>query len=759
VRGGLLTPIRVEDGGRVRDLGPADFPVPLGGPGSVVPVAASAGPLAWLGLSEGDVFVQPAPGGVLQCNGIPLSASHWLRDGDVLRLGPTRVEARQSGDVLRLVVETLAETNPTEPPVVLVPPPRDLRPGEDEGPGPTIRPIGYTPRPAGGRAVARRALPVRRIGLVGLLVLAGVAAALLSRVAAVVLAVEPAPETIALRGAWPTFRFGSRFLAFPGPYTLVAEKAGYRRLEAAVEVTREAGQTLRHTLQPLPGRLTVDTGGVAGAEVAIDGAVRGATPLAAFEVEAGEREVRVRAPGYEESRTRLAVEGRGVEQRLDVALVALPAPEVKPTPVLPPPPAILVVTSDPAAARVSVDGADVGETPAEVRVEPGKAHAVRVGKPGHDDVELSVTLRTGVRHEEAVRLVPQLGEVRFAARPPDAELLVDGEPRGRGDQTLRLLAVPHEIEIRREGYETARQQVTPRPGFAQTVSVALKSLDEVREEKMPPVARSPEGHELHLVAGGAFKLGASRREPGRRANEPLRDVVLARPFYVATREVSNRQFRRFEASHSSGRVGAESLDLDDQPVVRVSWQQAAAYCNWLSLREGLPAAYVDRGGRLAPAVPLTTGYRLPTEAEWERVARYPDGRTALKYPWGMTLPVPPGAGNYADQKARGLVAQVLDGYDDGHAVTAPVPSPPANALGFLNLGGNVAEWAHDFYAITPSVEGQPARDPVGPAEGEYHVIRGASWMHATVTELRLSYRDYGKDPRPDVGFRVARYAE
>ena len=51
------------------------------------------------------------------------------------------------------------------------------------------------------------------------------------------------------------------------------------------------------------------------------------------------------------------------------------------------------------------------------------------------------------------------------------------------------------------------------------------------------------------------------------------------------------------------------------------------------------------------------------------------------------------------------------------------------------------------------------RDPTGPAEGEYHVIRGASWMHASVTELRLSYRDYGKDARPDLGFRIARYAE
>jgi formylglycine-generating enzyme required for sulfatase activity len=384
---------------------------------------------------------------------------------------------------------------------------------------------------------------------------------------------------------------------------------------------------------------------------------------------------------------------------------------------------------------------------------------VRVTKAGHDDAEVPVELRAGQRREETVRLAPRLGEVKVAARPPDAELLVDGQAAGRADQTLQLLAVPHEIEIRREGYEGVKLTVTPRPGFSQTLSVALKSREELREEKTPRVARSPEGHELRLVEGSTFKMGASRREPGRRANEPLRDVELTRRFYIAAREVSNLQFRRFEPGHASGRVGAESLDLDDQPVVRVTWQQAAAYCNWLSEREGLPKVYVEREGRLQGVPPVGTGYRLPTEAEWERVARYPDGTTALKYPWGQALPVPPGAGNYADARARGLVAQVLEGYDDGYAATAPVHSLGANVLGLLHLGGNVAEWAHDFYSIVPSVEGQLARDPVGPAEGEYHVIRGASFLHATVTELRLSYRDYGRDARVDVGFRVARYAE
>ena len=755
-----MTSLVIQEGARTRTLGASDFPVPLGGPASVVPVAETAGPVAWLAIAEGDAFVQPAPGSAVVCNGARLTASHWLRDGDVLRLGSTRVEVRLREHVVHLVVEPLADSNPTEPPIVLVPPPRDQRLHDPGAPGAVIKPIGYTPRAARPRPAERWSASARSLLLTALLAFSAVVVVLLSRVATVGVAITPEPEAVSLRGAWPALRVGSRFLALPGRYSLSAFKSGYRPIETTVEVSGESGQALTQTMRLLPGRLTVDTGDLSGAEVAMDGARVGTTPLKAFEAESGVREVAVRAAGYEEFRVKVAIEGRGIEQRIVAALSPLPSPRPLPAPPPPPPPpAVLVLRSEPAGARVRVDGADRGETPVELRLEAGKPHVVRASREGHDDAEVQVELRAGQRREETLRLNPRTGEVRFAVRPPDAELLVDGESKGRADQVLQLLAVPHAIEIRREGYAAIRQSVTPRPGFPQTVNVALTSLEQAREQATPRVVRSKEGHELRLIEGSRIRMGASRREPGRRANEPLRDVELVRRFYVATREVSNAQFRRFEAGHSSGRVGSESLDLDDQPVVRVSWQKAAAYCNWLSDLEGLPKAYVLREGRLVAAVPLGTGYRLPTEAEWERVARYPGGGDALKYSWGPALPVPPQAGNFADLRARGLVAQVLDGYDDGFPVTAPVQAFPPNALGMSNLGGNVAEWAHDFYTITPSVEGQLVRDPSGPLEGEYHVLRGASWMHATVTELRLSYRDYGKDPRPDAGFRVARYAE
>jgi formylglycine-generating enzyme required for sulfatase activity len=223
------------------------------------------------------------------------------------------------------------------------------------------------------------------------------------------------------------------------------------------------------------------------------------------------------------------------------------------------------------------------------------------------------------------------------------------------------------------------------------------------------------------------------------------------------KEVTNAQFRRFQAAHSSGTFSSHNLNAEDQPVVRITWEQAAEYCNWLSAQAGLPAVYAPRGGKLAAVAPIGPGFRLPTEAEWSRAARH-GGGGPLKYPWGAALPAPPRSGNYADEAARSIAPAVLQGYDDRYPVSSPVGSFSPNALGFFDLGGNVAEWVHDVYSIPPA-DAPLERDPAGPAEGDLHVVLGSSFLHGTVTELRLSYRDYSTKPRADVGFRVARYAE
>ncbi len=819
-----VTSVEITDPRGTRSAGEGDFPLTLGGPeADVLLGAGAAGPIAFLGLSGGDVFVQPAGGsaaggpaaadGNVSVNGAAVESSQWLGDGDVVRSGAAWIAVEVDGEVLRLEVRADREEGRDAPP--LIAPPR-VEPREATGEIRTIEPIPF--EPTRELAGSRRRRAIRPAGIaVGLVLLALTAAAgflLTSR--SVLVEIEPTPESLRLEGGL-VFELGGRHVLRPGSYRLRAEKAGFTALETTVEVTRDSQQTFRFTLDKLPGLLQIDSP-VAGAEVLVDGESFGTTPLEPLELAPGEHRVTVRADRYRDFVAAVVIEGAGSEQALaielephwaEVEFASRPAgarvrvggedlgttplaaevlegrhdfqlllaghkphrgrleviagePQSLPSIRLQPADGNLVLSSQPAGATVSVGGAYRGETPLDLFLEPGREHQVVVSKAGHANEKLQVRVESGQSRQLDVELVPQEGEVRFSTWPAGAELVVDGEARGEANQTLELTAVAHQVEVRKEGFVAHRQEVTPLPGVPQLVEVTLKPEGAARREQQAaatPDVVTRHGHELRLIQPGKLRLGASRREAGRRANEVLREVELTRRFYLSSHEVSNRQFRRFQAEHASGMIGGHTLELDPHPAVRVTWDQAAAYCNWLSRQEGLAPAYVDQGGKMVAAAPMTTGYRLPTEAEWAWAARYDAEGTARKYPWGASMPVPAGAGNYADASASGLLPGVVTDYNDQFPVTAPADSFGADARGFYHFGGNVAEWVHDYYAIRLGGSGKVERDPRGPKDGEFHVIRGSSWMHSTVTELRLTYRDYGSEPRPDVGFRVARYAE
>jgi formylglycine-generating enzyme required for sulfatase activity len=300
--------------------------------------------------------------------------------------------------------------------------------------------------------------------------------------------------------------------------------------------------------------------------------------------------------------------------------------------------------------------------------------------------------------------------------------------------------------------------MTPRSGFPQQLKVVMKksaSKAKALAETIEPL----EGCALRLIRPGTYTMGSSRRQQGRRSNETLRTIALKRPFYMGTTEVTNKQFRAFLAGHDSGLFKGQALSRDDQPVVRVAWEQAALFCNWLSARESLSPVYVKKGDRLEAAEVLGTGYRLPTEAEWEYCARSQAKGTLEKYPWGESFPPEEKAVNIADVSARGLLSHYLEAYNDGYPVSAPVGSLKPNGLGIHDLGGNVAEWCHDFYSIYSYKPEAVYQDPLGPREGKHRVVRGSSWKHAGISALRVAYRDYSSGNREDLGFRICRYAE
>jgi formylglycine-generating enzyme required for sulfatase activity len=636
------------------------------------------------------------------------------------------------------------------------------------------------------------------------------------------LRIDPPPEKIMIRGGLLTPRLGPAYLLRPGDYQLHAVRPGYQDLNADFQIGAAKHQALEFTMEKLPGRINLTTHredqpaeAVTGAVVEIDGQPIGQSPLAAAEVPAGHHEIHLQAPLYKPKQEVITVAGEGQTQTFtfglapnwaDVSFTTTPpgawvkilGRRLGQTPLTAPVEAgdhkvsfyregykpaearirvvagqtlavsspelerfegRLFINSRPGGANVTVDKEFFGQTPIDITLAPDREHVVRISEPGYRTAVHRVTVASGARTSVAADLVPRRGQVRFRVSPPDARLVVDGHPHGQVPAALDLLAVTHQILIVKDGYRDYRTQVTPRPGHTLELRVDLKRP---YETDVPGIIKASNGYRLKLIqpAAQVFRMGTSRREPGRRANETLREIRLRRPFYIGLKEITNREFREFQRAHDAGLFENYSLNRNEQPVVQVTWEQAAAFCNWLSQREGLPRAYEDKkGGGLKPVVPLNHGYRLPTEAEWVFCARVDAAGAVTKYPWGDTFPPADNTANLADKSAQTILQLFLENYLDGHPVAAPPGSLRPNHLGLFDLGGNVSEWCHDYYQIYPYAQGKVTIDPTGPATGRHHVIRGGSWKQASIQTLRAAYRNYQEDKHMDLGFRVCRYVK
>jgi formylglycine-generating enzyme required for sulfatase activity len=666
------------------------------------------------------------------------------------------------------------------------------------------------PTPAGGGGRNWRAIPI----VTGLIFFVIMAFLLTARSLEVKVLAQGEAEITLSGGLY--LPFGGRYLLRQGEYQVTAEAPGYHPLVSEVTVTGGDSQTLELTLQPLPGRISF-VSQPPGAKILVDGDALGNTPLRDHSVESGEHQLRFELDRYLPLEQALTVTGRQVEQQIEMALapawadvsidsnppgasILVDGEVVGTTPAvvellqgerqlilqkegfahwrdersasageaqdlgtisLTPAAGILQLSSAPTGANVTVDGEFQGQTPLSLELSPGRNHRVSVFKPGYRRHNSSIAMAAGENNTRSVKLVAQLGEVRFNITPANAVLRINGRPRGQGSQTLSLPAFEQSVEVVLAGYATVRQRITPRPGLQQVINVGLQTERDSRLARIKPEITTALGQTLLLFnpaeSHGDFTMGASRREPGRRANEVLHPVSLTRMFYLQTTEITNAQFRLFAASHNSGQIEGNSLNREHQPAVQVSWQQAAQFCNWLSKREGLPPFYQQTNGIVTGFNSAATGYRLPSEAEWAWAAKV-DGPELRKFPWGDSFPPTAPVENYADNTSAYVTGVILNGYTDGHVVTATVATFPPNQHKLYDMGGNVAEWVHDVYAIPPA-NGATQTDPLGAPSGDNYVIRGASWTHSKISDLRLSHRDYGQAGRDDVGFRLARYAE
>ncbi len=529
----------------------------------------------------------------------------------------------------------------------------------------------------------------------------------------------------------------------PGDYEMVVTLDRYLPYRQSISIAgRSQEQTFSAELAPAWADVSFNTE-PPGADVIVGGELMGVTPIRA-EVLQGAHEVTLKLAGHKAWQDDLRVEAG--EERT-VPLVTLERAD-----------GLVFIRSEPGNANVTINGDFKGQTPLEVALAPGQQHQITLFRSGFNTATRTVRTNPDEESDITIALVPITASVDIRAEPADAELYIDGELRGTANQTVQLLAASQRVEIRKQGFVPYATTFISRPGLEQEIRVRLKSLEQARIEAIQPVITTAAGQTLKLFYPKEFTMGASRREPGRRANETLRDVILEKPFYLSLHEVTNAQFKRFRPDHSSGTLQGRSLDLDTQPAVQVTWLDAALYTNWLSQQESLQPFYQVVDDEVVGVNANSNGYRLPTEAEWEWAARTDaDGNGSLRFPWGEQLPPPEKSGNFADRSASTFLGQYMTDYDDGFLSSAAVGSFNPNAKGLYDLAGNVSEWVHDIYGAVGTLSSVKEVDPLGPDEGRFRTIKGSSWAHSAITELRLSYRDFGEEARNDLGFRIARY--
>ncbi len=322
------------------------------------------------------------------------------------------------------------------------------------------------------------------------------------------------------------------------------------------------------------------------------------------------------------------------------------------------------------------------------------------------------------------------GSIRVEVKET-AKLYVDGVYKGEvpGGNAASITGVESGNRSVRLSYADGKTE-------ERTVSVTANGTAYASFSYQKPV---PRDESMVYVAGGTFSMGSTS---GEEDEKPVHTVTVS-GFSMAKTEVTVGEFRSFVqatgyrttaetsggASIWTGSKWEQKADAnwknpyfsqaDTQPVVLVSWYDAVEYCNWKSKKDGLIACYTINGTNVSCNF-SASGYRLPTEAEWEWAAR--GGKSSRGY-------------TYAGSNSEGSVAWYSG---NSGKKTQPVGTKAANELGIYDLSGNVWEWCWDWYGSYSS--GSQA-DPKGQSTGSGRVLRGGSFWRSA-DDLRVSGRSF-----------------
>ena len=228
------------------------------------------------------------------------------------------------------------------------------------------------------------------------------------------------------------------------------------------------------------------------------------------------------------------------------------------------------------------------------------------------------------------------------------------------------------------------------------------------ETELAPEIKTKGGVAMVELAGGTFVMGDNKGKDDEAEHE-----VYVSPFFIDVTPVTQAEYERLMGDNPAKFVHPQ------HPVEQIPWSDAVRYCNARSLEEGLEPAYDITSWTCNFEA---SGYRLPTEAEWEYAAR---AGTNTRYFFG--------------NDARTLNTYAWYNENSGDK-TRPVARKRANPWKLHDMTGNVWEWCNDYYSAAYYKE-SPKENPRGPETGEYKVLRGGCW-NSSANSCRVACRYY-----------------
>jgi len=479
----------------------------------------------------------------------------------------------------------------------------------------------------------------------------------------------------------------------PGKYRIKAQSQYYETEEKEVEVTVGKLNEIQLKAEAIFGDLHLTTIPEKGLDIYIDGIKQENKSDFTFKnYKPGKYKIKAQSQFYETE-----------EKFIEVTRGKLTEIELKTKENF----GTLTINTNP-KAEVILNGKKITQLK-DIRLEPQKCN-IEIKMKKASNIKESLILQKHDKKE--LDLYPKIatGTVQIAVYPDDAEITLSevGGETFTGKGLVLFEEVPigvYSLSIKTNGYKTYKKEVKVEEGkTVKDTGIKLEAGTDIQAD-----LKTKSGVELISVLGGTFHMGSNDDE----SDEKSVHSVTVGDFYIGKTEVTQAQWKTVMGNNPSYFKG------DNNPVEKISWNDAVEFCKKLSQKEGVT-------------------YRLPTEAEWEYAAK--GGNQSMGYEYS-------GSNN---------VGEVAEYEGNNNKSTKPVAGKKPNELGIYDMTGNVWEWCSDWYDSN-YYKNSPSSNPTGPSSGIYRALRGGSW-YISATHCRVADRNccFPDDSSRNFGFRVVR---